>query len=53
MNKLAIFLSVPLRKYDRLRKAGNLEQGFEVRSGNYIASLYCAKLPYTISTFLI
>lgn len=46
MNKLAMFISVPLRTYDRLRKTGYREQGFEVRSGSYNAN-------YTIQSYLV
>ena len=46
MNKIAIFLSVPLRKIDRQRKTGYHEQGFEVRSGSFIAN-------YIILSYLI
>lgn len=46
MNKICNALSVPLRFIKRLRNNGKLEEGFEVRTANYISN-------YTILSYLI
>ena len=46
MNKIAKFLSVPLRSQVRNRKNGLIEKLYEVRSANYLSN-------YTILSYLI
>lgn len=46
MNKIAIFLSVPLRYRTRNRKNNFIESLYEVRSANYISN-------YTILSYLL
>lgn len=46
MNKIAIFLSVPLRSRTRYRKNNIIELSYEVRSANYISN-------YTILSYLL
>ena len=46
MNKIAIFLSVPLRYRTRDRKINFIESLYEVRSANYISN-------YTILSYLL
>jgi hypothetical protein len=46
MQRIAIFLSVPLRFRIRLRKSGLTESAYEVRSANYISN-------YTILSYIL
>jgi hypothetical protein len=46
MNKIATFLSVPLRNINRNRGNGIMELAYEVRSANYISN-------YTLLSYLL